>query len=188
VIAAEDPAIDAAAQELRTGTADVQAVQVDLSKPEGVEELYSRLSSLERPLQATALNAGVGAGGAFVGGTSLDDELQIIDLNVRSTVYLAKRVLADMVERDEGRVLFTSSIAAMMPGSFQAVYNASKSFVQSFALAVRNELKDTNVTITSLMPGATAPISSSGPTCSTRRSEAKRRTTPPMSPATGSRR
>jgi short-subunit dehydrogenase len=60
-----------------------------------------------------------------------------------------------MVARDEGRILFTSSIASTMPGSFQAVYNASKSFVQSFALALRNELKDTGVTVTSLMPGPT---------------------------------
>ena len=74
---------------------------------------------------------------------------------MRSTVHLCKLVLADMVERDEGRMLFTSSIAATMPGSFQAVYNASKSFVQSFALALRNELKDTGVTVTSLMPGPT---------------------------------
>jgi len=64
-------------------------------------------------------------------------------------------VVRDMVARNEGRILFTSSIASTMPGSFQAVYNASKSFVQSFALALRNELKDTNVTVTSLMPGPT---------------------------------
>jgi short-subunit dehydrogenase len=70
-------------------------------------------------------------------------------------VHLSKLVLPEMVARDEGRVLFTSSIAAAMPGAFQAVYNASKSFVQSFALALRNELKDTGVTITSLMPGPT---------------------------------
>lgn len=70
-------------------------------------------------------------------------------------VHLAKYVVQDMVARDEGRILFTSSIASTMPGSFQAVYNASESFVQSFALALRNELKDTNVTITSLMPGPT---------------------------------
>jgi short-subunit dehydrogenase len=74
---------------------------------------------------------------------------------VRSTVHLAKLVIGDMVGRDEGRLLFTSSIAATMPGPFQAVYNASKSFVQSFALALRNELKDTNVTVTLLMPGPT---------------------------------
>jgi short-subunit dehydrogenase len=68
---------------------------------------------------------------------------------------LAKRVIGDMVERGNGKVLFTSSIASTMPGTYQAVYNASKSFVQSFALALRAELKDTGVTITSLMPGPT---------------------------------
>jgi short-subunit dehydrogenase len=70
-------------------------------------------------------------------------------------VHLAKHVIGDMTERGEGRVLFTSSIASTMPGSFQAVYNASKSFVQSFALALRDELKGSGVTITSLMPGPT---------------------------------
>ena len=70
-------------------------------------------------------------------------------------MHLAKYVVRDMVARDEGRILFTSSIASTMPGAFQAVYNASKSFVQSFALALRNELKDTGVTVTSLMPGPT---------------------------------
>jgi len=60
-----------------------------------------------------------------------------------------------MVARNSGKVLFTSSIAASMPGSYQAVYNASKSFVQSFAEAIRNELKDTGVTVTALMPGPT---------------------------------
>ncbi len=79
----------------------------------------------------------------------------MIDLNVRSTVHLAKHVLPGMVEHGEGRVLFTSSIAAGLPGSFHAVYNASKSFVQSFALALREELKDTGVTATALMPGPT---------------------------------
>jgi short-subunit dehydrogenase len=155
VIAAEDAEIEQAAAELRAGGADVQAVQVDLSQAAGVQRLYGRVSESGRPLQAVALNAGVGAGGAFVGETKLEDELRIVDLNVRSTVHLAKLVLPAMVERGEGRVLFTSSIASTMPGSFQAVYNASKSFVQSFALAVRNELKDTDVTITSLMPGPT---------------------------------
>jgi short-subunit dehydrogenase len=155
VIAAQDDAIAAAADELRTDGADVQAFQVDLARPEGVTELWSRVEATGRPLDAAALNAGRGAGGAFVGGTALEDELEIVDLNVRSTVHLAKLVLPGMVARDAGRVLFTSSIASTMPGPFQAVYNASKSFVQSFALALRNELKDTEVTITALMPGPT---------------------------------
>ena len=122
-------------------------------RPPGSRSCTGRLDG--RPVDAAALNAGVGAGGRFATGTALEDELRIVDLNVRSTVHLAKYVVRDMVARDRGRVLFTSSIASTMPGAFQAVYNASKSFVQSFALALREELKDTGVTITSLMPGPT---------------------------------
>ena len=154
VIAAEDDAIHTAATRMPEG-AQVLAVQVDLATAEGVEELYSHIKETGRPVAAIALNAGVGAGGAFATDTTLEEELRLIDLNVRSTVHLAKHVVRDMVARDEGRVLFTSSIASTMPGAFQAVYNASKSFVQSFALALRNELKDTGVTVTSLMPGPT---------------------------------
>jgi uncharacterized protein len=155
IIAAEDDELAPAARELEAAGARVQAVQVDLATQEGVSELYRQVSAMRRPLAAAALNAGRGAGGAFVTDTKLEDELEIVDLNVRSTVQLAKYILPDMVSNREGRVLFTSSIAATMPGPFQAVYNASKSFVQSFALALRNELKDTGVTVTSLMPGPT---------------------------------
>jgi short-subunit dehydrogenase len=135
--------------------ARVRALQVDLATDGGVDELYRHIAAGERPVDAVALNAGVGAGGAFATDTDLADELRIVDLNVRSTVHLAKHVVRDMVDRGEGRILFTSSIASTMPGSYQAVYNASKSFVQSFALALRHELKDSGVTITSLMPGPT---------------------------------
>jgi short-subunit dehydrogenase len=155
IVAAEDEAIFAAARELEALGAAAEAVQVDLSTPEGVEELYRRIAAAGRPLDAVALNAGIGAGGAFASDTALEQELRLVDLNIRSTVHLVKYVVRDMVNRGEGRILFTSSIAATMPGSFQAVYNASKSFVQSLALALRNELKDTGVTVTSLMPGPT---------------------------------
>ena len=155
IIAAEDAELQSAAGELEQLGASVEAVQVDLGTDEGVEELHRRMQSAGRPVDAVALNAGVGAGGAFAGETDLHDELRIVDLNVRSTVHLAKHVAQDMAQRGEGRILLTSSIASTMPGSFQAVYNASKSFVQSFALALREELKDTGVTVTSLMPGPT---------------------------------
>ena len=155
LIVAEDGAIHDACAQLRNSAAEVQALQIDLASAHGVDDLYQRIRALERPLAAVALNAGVGAGGAFATDTALEDELRLIDLNVRCTVHLAKYVVRDMVARDEGRILFTSSIASTIPGAFQAVYNASKSFVQSFALALRNELKETNVTITSLMPGPT---------------------------------
>ncbi|MGY1603703.1 SDR family NAD(P)-dependent oxidoreductase [Geodermatophilus sp. SYSU D00815] len=154
VIAAEDAGLSAAAAELRQTGAQVQTVQVDLRTPEGVTQLYAAATADGRFLDAVALNAGVGRGGAFID-TPLADEQDIIDLNITSTVHLAKLVLKDMAGRDEGKVLITSSIASTMPGSFQAVYNASKSFLQSFAEAVQEELKDTGVTITSLMPGPT---------------------------------
>jgi len=129
-------------------------VRADLRTYDGVEDLYAAVVDTGRPLAAAALNAGVGRGGAFLD-IDLADELEIIDLNIVSTVHLAKRILTDMAELDEGRVLITSSVASTMPGPFQAVYNASKSFLQSFAEALQNELKDTGVTITSLMPGPT---------------------------------
>jgi uncharacterized protein len=155
LINAEDAELAEAETELRQSGAEVISVRADLAEASGVKELYRRIGETGRPVDVIALNAGIGAGGAFVGDTELEKELRLVDLNVRSTVHLAKLVLPDMVARNSGRVLFTSSIASTMPGAFQAVYNASKSFVQSFALAIRNELKDTEVTITSLMPGPT---------------------------------
>jgi short-subunit dehydrogenase len=154
IIAAEDDAINTAARQLANGSA-VEAVQVDLATPDGVEQLYQRIRQHGDQLEAVALNAGIGMGGDFATQTDLNQELKLVDLNVRSTVHLAKRVAADMVKRGEGKLLFTSSIASTMPATYQAVYNASKSFVQSFALALRAELKDTGVTVTSLMPGPT---------------------------------
>ena len=154
IVAAEDDELTAAAGSLDGADVQVDAVRVDLATPAGVEQLYERIQASNRPVDALALNAGIGSGGAFVE-TELEDELKLVDLNVRSVVHLAKLVVRDMVARGEGRVLITSSIASTMPGSFQAVYNASKSFDQSFALALRNELKDTGVTVTSLMPGPT---------------------------------
>jgi len=155
LIVADSPKIGDAARTLQPYNVSVQEAQIDLATPTGVDELYRVIRQSGRPVDAIALNAGVGAGGDFVRETPLDADLKVIDLNVRSTVHLAKVVLKDMVQRGQGRVLFTSSIAATMPGTFNAVYNASKAFVQSFAQAIRNELKDTGVTVTALMPGAT---------------------------------
>ncbi len=159
VVNAEDARLASAAQQLRAaggadGGATVHEVQADLRTPEGVRALWAAVGAAGRPLAAAALNAGVGRGGAFVD-TDVADEQEIIDVNITSTVHLAKLVLRDMTARGEGRVLFTSSIASTMPGTFQAVYNASKSFVQSFTEALQEELKDSGVTITSLMPGPT---------------------------------
>jgi short-subunit dehydrogenase len=154
LITAEDGALESAAAELRTTGAAVTTVTADLRNYDEVEKLYQAIMATGRPLDAVALNAGVGKGGAFLE-TELADELDIVELNVSSTVHLAKRVLHDMAERNTGKVLITSSIASTMPGPYQAIYNASKSFLQSFAEALQQELKDTGISVTSLMPGPT---------------------------------
>jgi short-subunit dehydrogenase len=154
MIVAEDEGIFDAASEIEALGARVEPVQLDLASEDGVEEFYEQIESRGTPLDAIAINAGIGVGGPFLE-NDIEDEIDIINLNVISTVRLAKLVLKDMVARDEGRVLFTSSIAADAPGPYEAIYAASKAFVQSFAEAVRSELKDTGITITSLQPGPT---------------------------------
>lgn len=155
LVAAEDAELESATRELQsTNGVQVEAVRVDLSRSEGVEELIRQVSAAGRPVAAVALNAGIGMSGRFTD-TDLQQELRLVDLNCRSTVHLAKHVLRDMVARGNGRVLITSSIASTMPAAYEAVYSASKAFTQSFALALRKELADTGITVTSLMPGPT---------------------------------
>jgi short-subunit dehydrogenase len=157
VVAAEDERIDETAAQiaLRCGGVRVDPVRTDLSKYEGVEALVAAVRAGGRPVDVLAVNAGVGVGGDFVRDTSLDDNLEIVDLNVRSSVHLTHRLLGDMVDRKQGKVLFTSSIAATAPGPFHSVYAASKAFLASFGQSLREELRDTGVTVTTLMPGPT---------------------------------
>ena len=155
VLAAEGMDVVVAAQELSGLGTQVHCVQADLATYEGVEHLCAAILSLGRPVDSIAINAGVGVGGDFTRQTDLRDELNLINLNITSSVHLAKRVLPGMVARRQGRVLFTSSIAAKMPAPFEAVYGASKAFLLSFSEALRNELKDTGVTVTALLPGPT---------------------------------
>ncbi|MEV8047343.1 SDR family NAD(P)-dependent oxidoreductase [Streptomyces griseoluteus] len=155
VNAENDTRLRQAAQDIRAETgASVEPVRADLRHYDQAEELWTAVTATGRPLDVAVLNAGVGQGGPFAE-TDLEDELEIVDLNVRSTVHLGKRVVREMVSRGRGRILVTSSIASTMPGTFQAVYNASKSFVQSFTQALQSELKDSGVTLTALMPGPT---------------------------------
>lgn len=154
LIVADSEAIFAAANTLADFGVEVTPVQLDLATEVGSESLYEKLKQLGRPVDALALNAGVGSGGEFIN-TDLEKEVDLINLNVLSVVRLTKRILRDMVARGHGRILFTSSIAAETPGPYEAVYAASKAFVQSFAMALRFEVKDKGVTITSLQPGVT---------------------------------
>jgi short-subunit dehydrogenase len=154
LLCAEDGGLESVAEQCRQEGASVATLQRDLRDAAAVDELHTVLTATGRPVTAAAVNAGVGRGGAFVD-TPLADLLEVVELNVVSTLRLTYQLLNDMVARNSGRLLITSSIASTMPGSFQAVYNASKSFVQSLAEALQDELKDTEVTITSLMPGPT---------------------------------
>ena len=155
LIVSETPKIEGAASELKSFGTQVESVQLDLANYDDVEKLYEKVKATGRAIDAVALNAGVGVGGDFARQTELKDELNLINLNVVSTVHLTKRFVKDMLAQGHGRLLFTSSIAATMPGPFEAIYAASKAFVSSFAQAIRSELKDTGITITALMPGPT---------------------------------
>jgi short-subunit dehydrogenase len=152
LIAADEPEIEQAAASLRGNGAQVEAVQVDLATLEGIDKLYAAAKG--RPVDALLANAGHGLGHAF-----LDQEFSrarhVIDTNVTGTAYLIHKVGNDMRRRNTGRILITGSIAGFVPGSFQAVYNGSKAFLNSFSFALREELRDTRVTVTCLMPGAT---------------------------------
>jgi short-subunit dehydrogenase len=154
LVCAEDTGITEAAQRLEANGSIVQPVRADLATPAGVEELFRAIQSMQRPVDALLLNAGVGVGGAFLE-TELEREFRMIALNCNHTVHLAKLVLPLMVKRGEGRVLITGSVVSTAPNPFQAVYGATKAFVMSFGEALRYELKDTGVTVTVLQPGAT---------------------------------
>jgi short-subunit dehydrogenase len=155
MIAAEDTDnLKLAAERLSVNGARALTCTADLAIEDGVDSLFEAIRATNRAVDVLCVNAGVGLGGAFVE-TDLQRELKMIDLNVRGAVQLTKRVLQDMVARDSGKILFTSSIAATMPDPFEAVYGGTKVFLRWFGEALRNELKDTGVGITVLMPGVT---------------------------------
>ncbi|WP_297511334.1 SDR family oxidoreductase [uncultured Caulobacter sp.] len=152
VIAADEPAIVEAKGALEQHGGKVEALQVDLSTTDGVDELVALIGG--RQVDALMANAGRGLGHGFLDQDWTQARL-VIDTNVTGTVYLIQQVARDMRTRDRGRILITGSIAGLMPGSFQAIYNGTKAFLDSFAWALRNELKDTAVTVSCLMPGPT---------------------------------
>ncbi|MDB4942044.1 MAG: Oxidoreductase [Labilithrix sp.] len=130
----------------------VEPVQVDLATAKGVDELYAVIGG--RPVAALLANAGRGLGRAFLE-QDWKDIQRVIDTNVTGTLYLIQKVTRDMVAARTGKVLITGSIAGFMPGTYQAVYNGTKALLDSFSFALRHEIKDTGVTVTCLMPGAT---------------------------------
>jgi short-subunit dehydrogenase len=156
-----DVVITSAGQRLGGAAADIRnrghrviEVNADLATREGVNQLWSQVESLGRPLDIACINAGVGVGGLF-SETDLDAELNMVELNCVGTVQLAKSVVRQMKALNAGRILFTASIAGEMVAPREAVYAATKAFVLSFAHSLRYELKETGVTVTALQPGPT---------------------------------
>ena len=152
LVAADEVDIFEAAKDFKKLGVRVDAVEADLATPEGVDELYAAIEG--RAVDALLANAGVGLGGAFLE-QDFDEVRHVIETNITGTIYMVQRIGIDMLSRGEGRILFTGSIAGFTPGTFNATYNGTKAFIDSFSFALRNELKDTGVTVTCLMPGAT---------------------------------
>lgn len=153
LVVANEPLIDAAVADFRTHGVAVESVEADLSTIDGVDRLLAAANG--RKIDLLCANAGHGLGGAFLG-QDVAGWRHVIDTNITGTIYLLQKVLNDMVAAGEGKVLVTGSIAGYIPGSFHAVYNGSKAFIDNFTEALRNELKDEDgITITTLMPGAT---------------------------------
>ena len=152
LVAADRAGIQRAAADLRGLGVEVDALEVDLARTDGVDQLVA--AARGRPVDALLANAGHGLGKAFLD-QDFDEVRHVIDTNVTGTIYLLQRIGREMRARGGGRILLTGSIAGFMPGTFQAVYNGTKAFIDSFSFALRNELKDSGVTVSVLMPGAT---------------------------------
>jgi len=152
LIAADQPEIHQVARELRGKGVMVEAVEVDLATQAGVDQLYAAAQG--RAVDALLANAGHGLGHSFLE-QNFNDIRHVIDTNITGTIYLLHKVVRDMANRNKGRVLITGSIGGHIPGPYQAVYHGTKAFVDSFAVALRNELKETEITITCLQPGPT---------------------------------
>ncbi|WP_210356703.1 SDR family NAD(P)-dependent oxidoreductase [Sphingomonas beigongshangi] len=153
LVVADEPLIDAAAEDFKQFGTEVQSVQADLSTIDGVDTLLAATEG--RQVDLLCANAGHGLGRAFLDQDVRDWRL-VVDTNITGTAYLLQKVLRDMVARNQGKVLVTGSIAGYIPGAFQAVYNGTKAFIDSFVAAIQNEIKDADgVTLTNLMPGPT---------------------------------
>ncbi len=154
IIAADDAQIATVAARLQGRGVAADAVEADLSTIEGVDRLTEALAADGRSADLLMANAGRGLGKAFLD-QDFAEVRHVIDTNIVGTVYLVQQVGRQMRTRGTGRILLTGSIAGFMPGTFQAVYNGTKAFINSFSFALREELKDTGVSVTCLMPGAT---------------------------------
>ncbi len=154
MIAADEARIEEATSELRQFGGEVIPVKTDLAREDGVGRLVETIRATNRPVEALLANAGRGLGQGFLD-QDWGEARRVVDTNVTGTLCLVHQVGREMRARGAGRILITGSIAGFMPGTFQAVYNGTKAFLDSFAYALRHELQGSGVTVTCLMPGGT---------------------------------
>lgn len=151
IVAADTPFVEAGPA-LKDSGVNVEEVEADLATKQGVDQLLAKVG--DRQVDVLVANAGHGLGHGFLD-QSPDEWLHVINTDVTGTLMLVQPIVQRMVERGQGRVLMTGSIAGHLAGAFQAVYNGSKAFIDSFAAALNEELRETGVTVTCLKPGAT---------------------------------
>lgn len=154
LVARNEQRLNNSAAQLRQNGVEVITISKDLFSREAAFELYNEVKAQGHQVDVLVNDAGQGLYGEFKD-TDINRELSIIDLNIASLVILTKSFLQDMVARNEGKILNLASIASKVPGPWQSVYHGTKAFVLSFTEAIREELKDTNITVTALLPGAT---------------------------------
>lgn len=154
IICSRSDEIYQAREELLDIGVEVMLVQANLATAIGVEKLFKAMQGCGQPIDSVAINAGVAVGGEF-SETNLKEEIELINLNILSAVHLTKRFLPLMYRQGSGKILFTSSISALIPAPLLAVYSASKAFIASFAEAIRIEAEPHGVSVTALMPGPT---------------------------------
>ena len=132
----------------------VVTISKDLSKVGSAQEVYNEVKDLGIEVEYLMNNAGFGLVGEF-DKLPLQRQEQMVNLNMMALTQLSHLFLQDMKKRDSGKILNTSSTVSLVPGPIQAVYFASKAYVTSFSNALSEELSNTNITVTNLMPGAT---------------------------------
>lgn len=133
---------------------NVKIIVKDLTLPQAPQEIYNEVKEAGIKIDYLINNAGFGGRG-FFHERPMESDLQMIQVNIVALTTLTRLFLPDFVQRNEGKILNVSSTAALMPGPLQAVYYATKAYVAFFSNAIAEELRDTNITVTNLMPGAT---------------------------------
>ena len=133
---------------------NVLVIAKDLTGENAAQEVYDEVKAKNITVDYLINNAGFGGIGKFYE-RSIKDDTAMIQLNIVALTQLTHLFLNDFVDRNSGRILNVSSTASLMPGPLQAVYFATKAYVTSFSNAIAEELKNTKVTVTTLMPGPT---------------------------------